>query len=62
MPQGFLDFLARQGILENTDESNYVFTYSGFSMVRMLHENLNIAKLIKNQHENVLESPDHMFA
>ena len=62
MPQGFLDFLARQGILENTDESNYVFTYSGFSMVRMLHENPNIAKLIKNQHEKVLESPDHMFA
>ena len=29
MPQGFLDF-ARQGILEN-DESNYVFTYSGFN-------------------------------
>tara|TARA_Y100000766_G_scaffold23930_1_gene16588 strand:+ start:4207 stop:4941 length:735 start_codon:yes stop_codon:yes gene_type:complete len=60
MPQGFLDYLTRQRVLEKTDESNYVFTYSGFSMVRMLHDNPNIAKLIENQNEKV-DEPDHMF-
>lgn len=60
MPQGFLDYLTRQRVLEKTDESNYVFTYSGFSMVRMLHDNPNIAKLIEKQNEKV-DEPDHMF-
>ena len=60
MPKNFLDYLTKQRMLENTDSSTYKFTYSGFSMVRMLHNNPNIAKLIKSRNEKV-ESPDHMF-
>ena len=60
MPKNFLDYLTKQRMLENTDPSTYKFTYSGFSMVRMLHNNPNIAKLIKSRNEEA-ETPDHMY-
>lgn len=61
MPKSFLDYLTAQRMLEKIDSSTYEFTYSGFSMVRMLHTNPNIAKLIKAKTEK-MEIPDHMYA
>ena len=61
MPKSFLDYLTVQRMLTKVDSSTYEFTYSGFSMVRMLHTNPNIAKLIKARTEK-METPDHLYA
>ena len=61
MPKTFPDYLTKQRMLEKIDSSKYKFTYSGFSMVRMLHNNPNIAMLVKQQNDKT-DSPDHMYA
>jgi hypothetical protein len=60
MPKGFLDYLAGHRILDKIDSSVYKFTYTGLSMVRMLHSNPTIAKLIKAKNTTA-EIPDHMY-
>ena len=60
MPKIVLDYLTRQRMLEKKDSSTYKFTYSGFSMVRMLHNNPNIAMLVKDQNDKT-DNPDHMY-
>ena len=60
MPKIVLDYLTRQRMLEKKDSSTYRFTYSGFSMVRMLHNNPNIARLVKDQNDKT-DNSDHMY-
>jgi hypothetical protein len=60
MPRGFLNYLTMHRVLDQIDKSTYEFTYTGISMIRLLHANPNISSLLKakTEKENL---PDHMF-
>ena len=60
MPPSYLNFLTKHRVLNRVDESTYSFTYNGVSMVRMLHSNPNIAKLLQDKTQEA-DHPDHMF-
>jgi hypothetical protein len=60
MPPSYLDYLTSLRVLNKIDKSKYKFTYTGMSMVRMLHSNPNIRRLIEEKTEKI-EQPDHMF-
>lgn len=60
MPHSYLNFLTKHRVLDRKDESTYRFTYTGVSMVRMLHANPNIGKLIEAKTQRS-EHTDHMF-
>ncbi len=60
MPPSYLDYLVVLRVLNKIDESKYKFTYTGMSMVRMLHDNPNIKRLFEEKTEKI-EQPDHMF-
>jgi hypothetical protein len=60
MPPSYLDYLTSLRVLNKIDKSKYKFTYTGMSMVRMLHGNPNIKRLIEEKTEKT-EQPDHMF-
>ncbi len=60
MPPSYLNYLTKYSVLEQIDESTYTFTYTGVSLIRTLHSNPNIRKLIKAKTEQP-EHLDHMF-
>lgn len=60
MPPHYLKYLSRHRVLDQIDDSTYTFTYMGVSLIRTLHSNPNIRKLIKAKTEQP-EHLDHMF-